>query len=908
MARSGKKAASDNKNKEKQDARSVSAANFLMQEFKQDEAEAYKFLQTFINGMDRKTPLAYHLAQLIENDDVFQYTLAKRFPAERGAYNETLQEYEKKIEPLKEKRADLRRELEELNEEYGVESASSDDDKTDDDDADLDDVDDDVDGDLEDELPEEYIAARDALQKKRKAINTKIRMVKKPKYKPKYTEDKKWEKISGTKDHAVSTRDWKQLKDWLKEEIENAEAYEQTDVYINLMKLCEHFGFSDLETRFVKLIHILEESYMLRNFVDQITSENKKLASFVLAKMLGKDVEAKDIEKMIAHDAPLVTSGIVFNPENEPEFDGDFDMIYYPTIDEYITRQLDKPYGDLDSLIESLIGEPTKPSCTWEDFDYMAEERDLHLRLLKGAMESDQEEDRIGMNLLFHGLPDTGKTEYCKVLAAKAGLTLYSIGEKDDMGEEPDRDFRLTQLLLAQGILARRKDAACLFDEAIDAIPGASEQGGLAALFGGGAQDNDGASKIFVNRLFEKNKTVTFWTENNAEAFHSSVTRRMTTSMKFGIPPAHVRSNIWRTVAERVFKFDMASKDIKNIDDFMEKKGIDLDKMGRKYAAPVGAIVTTLRNIRRTGGDVKDVEVLMERYAEAVYGARSALNTKSTLRDTEYDLGLLNADIGMGGDDSGYSIEDLTDDLVDSDYKDFSLLFYGPPGTGKTEYAHYIAGRLNMEVMELDASELSGPYVGETEAKIRAAFDEAKAQNKFLVINEADGFLRDRRGATKSWEVSAVNQMLTCLEKHPLPCAFSTNLINDLDQASMRRFSHKMKCDYLRPDQIKKAWPLFFGEDREFPEGLAGIKNLTTGDFANVRRQLKFRRSEATSVEIQSMMAKEARLKNDKNRKKSLSGAFDGPQLRDPEPREQAAAQDNRPSTPRKKPGTLNLG
>ena len=154
----------------------------------------------------------------------------------------------------------MRRELEELNEDYGVESASSDDDKTDDDDADLDDVDDDVDGDLEDELPEEYIAARDALQKKRKAINTKIRMVKKPKYKPKYTEDKKWEKISGTKDHAVSTRDWKQLKDWLKEEIENAEAYEQTDVYINLMKLCEHFGFSDLETRFVKLIHILEES------------------------------------------------------------------------------------------------------------------------------------------------------------------------------------------------------------------------------------------------------------------------------------------------------------------------------------------------------------------------------------------------------------------------------------------------------------------------------------------------------------------------------------------------------------------------------------------------------------------------------------------------------------------------
>ena len=66
-----------------------------------DEAEACT-LQTFIEGMDRKTPLAYHLAQLIENDDIFEYTLAKRFPKERGAYNETLQEYEKKIELPKE--------------------------------------------------------------------------------------------------------------------------------------------------------------------------------------------------------------------------------------------------------------------------------------------------------------------------------------------------------------------------------------------------------------------------------------------------------------------------------------------------------------------------------------------------------------------------------------------------------------------------------------------------------------------------------------------------------------------------------------------------------------------------------------------------------------------------------------
>ena len=58
-----------------------------------------------------------------------------------------------------------------------------------------------------------------------------------------------------------------------------------------------------------------------------------------------------------------------------------------------------------------------------------------------------------------------------------------------------------------------------LFDEVIDAIP-VSEQGGLAALFGGGAWDNDGASKIFVNRLFKEQDRYVL-TENNAEAFQS---------------------------------------------------------------------------------------------------------------------------------------------------------------------------------------------------------------------------------------------------------------------------------------------------------------------------------------------------------------------------------------------------
>ena len=46
-----------------------------------------------------------------------------------------------------------------------------------------------------------------------------------------------------------------------------------------------------------------------------------------------------------------------------------------------------------------------------------------------------------------------------------------------------------------------------------------------------------------------------------------------------------------------------------------------------------------------------------------------------------------------------------------------------------------------------------------------------------------DSFLQDRRKARHSWEVSAVNEMLTQMESYRGLFIASTNLIADLDQA-----------------------------------------------------------------------------------------------------------------------------
>lgn len=50
-----------------------------------------------------------------------------------------------------------------------------------------------------------------------------------------------------------------------------------------------------------------------------------------------------------------------------------------------------------------------------------------------------------------------------------------------------------------------------------------------------------------------------------------------------------------------------------------------------------------------------------------------------------------------------------------------------------------------------------GLLVGQTEQAIAAAFREAERDGAVLLFDEADSFLRDRRTALQSWEVTQVN-------------------------------------------------------------------------------------------------------------------------------------------------------
>ena len=132
-----------------------------------------------------------------------------------------------------------------------------------------------------------------------------------------------------------------------------------------------------------------------------------------------------------------------------------------------------------------------------------------------------------------------------------------------------------------------------------------------------------------------------------------------------------------------------------------------------------------------------------------------------------------------------------------------------------------------------------------TEKNIAAAFQEAEREGAILLIDEADSFLQDRAQSRQSWEMTQVNEMLTQIEAFNGIFIATTNLIETLDAACLRRFDLKIRFDVLTFEQAKglladelEALALPAADARAL-EKLARIDNLTPGDFASVMRRAR---------------------------------------------------------------------
>jgi len=522
-----------------------------------------------------------------------------------------------------------------------------------------------------------------------------------------------------------------------------------------------------------------------------LTENRRDLAEKRRVKAGMLDLTPRQYEKFLASSSELMEKGLYTHARSAGGRD------WTGTFHEIVLARCKTPEG----VRRVALGKPQKATLKPEHFEHLQEEHDWLRNLLTNALAKQQR----GVNVLIYGKPGTGKTELAKTLCKEIGASLYAVS--DDISEERSGHGRRGNLAAAFCLLQGNQNSVLLMDEAEDVFDSSSD---IFLRFGSWQRSGSGSakkSKLFFHKLLETNPVPVIWACNDIDGVDPAHLRRFSYALNMEAPDESVQARIWDYSARK-----------NNVKLSKDKIG----KLVKSYDIAPAIIDASLRTAALTG-DNGAIEKTIESLQTAMLGR---IDKRENIPAHKFSTALLHCDVDL---------ENLTKRITALKGENFSLCLYGAPGTGKSAYARFLAEKLKMKVLHKRASDLISMWVGESEKNIAKAFAEAKKKKMLLIFDEADSFLQDRRNAHRSWEVTQVNEMLTQMESHPLPFVCTTNLMDDLDQASLRRFTFKVKYNYLTRKQIELAFTHFFGAKPSV--SLGGLSSLAPGDFAVVAKK-----------------------------------------------------------------------
>ena len=595
----------------------------------------------------------------------------------------------------------------------------------------------------------------------------------------------------------------------------------------------------------------------LRSLLVEFKVNNAPEAYAALADVAG--VKPLEVAEALRAGSRLERIGMVENLISEHNITDLADLM---KVSERLPPVLMREYRDQNELM-AVFTRPAAPSSLGlADFAFVQEDAQVLVSLLRNAVANKEQ----GVNVLLYGPPGTGKTELAKVVAQAAGLDLFEVEYADRDGNSLSGRDRYRSLQIAQVFLKGSQHAALLFDEVEDVFPPISSES--AMLMARSEQLSAPANgsvngKAWVNQVLESNAVPTLWITNRIEQIDPAFRRRFAYHLELRSPPPGAREGIVRKTLEGVQVSDafvakltarkgLTPAQIRTAVRFARLASAPQDSLDAQVdGAGVQAILA--------GGRPGLMESLIERQlknADVALGNKAEASGRRSV--TTYDLAMLNVE-------SRFEVPRIVQALQARGHG--NLCFYGPPGTGKTALAEHIAAALDQPLLIKQASDLMSKYVGETEQNMAAMFREAELEKAVLLLDEADSFLQDRRGAQRTYEVTEVNEMLQGMERYAGIFICTTNLLESLDQAALRRFTFKLKFMPLTAVQREAMFvtEALTADAALLTDGLrkrlAQLTQLCPGDFAAVKRQVTILATEFSAEEFLAQLEAEHRIK-----------------------------------------------
>ena len=518
---------------------------------------------------------------------------------------------------------------------------------------------------------------------------------------------------------------------------------------------------------------------------------------------------------------------------------------------EFLNGVSDEP---LSSNYFKLCKDETLP---WDFYGSLA---DRHGEMIKNILRSSKNGPS---NILLYGAPGTGKTSFARTIADQLGKKCYLIAQnlktREQANSSPEFRFAALQICDSQ---VDPDNSLIVVDEADEMLQGLYNMGGMP-FFMGGMEMNVG-DKGLLNDVLDNIKTPTVWITNTpAEALDESSRRRFDYSVCFAPLSALQRRSIWKN---NIRKMHMESL----IDDNMAAFFAD------RYNVNAGIITKVLSNVQKlvtAPGETKAVmEKLMAQHCELL---NVQIQEEKLLPARDYSLEGLNIKGDLELEKIVAACRKFQLDEGDSpDRPRMNLLLAGPPGTGKTEYVKYLGQALNTRITVRMGSDLLSMYVGGTEHNIKEAFAQAEQEHAILFLDEIDGLMQSREQARCSWEVTQVNELLYQMENFKGILIGATNFMQNLDAATLRRFTFKIGFDYLDNNGKKLFFERMFKTQLTVAERrkLDAIENLAPGDFRTVRQSFYYLNDEVTNTDRLKALERESEVKKSRGNPACKSG------------------------------------